>query len=113
MKYFINDDGNKVMLAWVTPSVGGKHAICWDLDGNEYHAIPMSDILDDGEADSVVVSIPIEFPKGYVPPQKFDENRCMWCPFMCVEEGFGSYCDHKDYEKEDGCPIRKLFTPQC
>ena len=111
MKYFTNEEGCKVMLAWVTPSVFGDYAICWGLDGKEY-SIPIGDVLDDGEEDSIVVSIPIEFPKGYVPPQKFDSDRCMWCPFMCVEQGVDSYCDHQHYEKENACPIRKHFVKE-
>ena len=96
------------MLGCATPTTDGEHALCWDLEGKEYR-IPMGDVLDDGKEDSVVVTIPIEFPKGYMPPITFDSDRCMWCPFMCTEEAFGSYCDHKDYSVEKRCPVLKYF----
>ena len=108
MKYFINDENHKVRLAWATPSVDGEIALCWDVDGNEYNIL-MSEVLDDGEPDWFEVSIPIEFPNTFVPPETFDNCRCMWCPFFCAEEGVKSYCSHKHYEDQHGCPIRKHF----
>ena len=110
MKYFVDDEKKKVSLAWVTPCVSDPNtADCWDINGNEY-MVPLSDILDDGEESFVEVAIPIEFPKGFVPSETFDEDRCMWCPFYFVEEEIGCYCVHKHYEKESTCPIRKHFV---
>ena len=110
MKYFIDSEKGKVSLALVSPAITDETlAHCWDIDGNEY-MIPKSDILEDGEDPFVEVSIPIEFPKGFVPLEKFHEDHCMWCPFYFVEEEIGCYCSHKDYNKESTCPIRKHFV---
>ena len=109
MKYFIDSENNKVELYSVATTVDGKNAICYDVNGKEYN-LPLCAILDDDEEDFVAVPIPIEFPKTFVPSAKFDEDRCIWCPFYSVEEGIGCYCDHKYYEKENGCPIRKYFV---
>ena len=109
MKYFIDSEKGKISLAWVAPSTGDEDiAHCWDINGNEL-MIPKSNIFDDGEDSFVEVSIPIEFPRGFIPFEKFHEDHCMWCPFYFVEEEIGCYCIHKYYDKETGCPIRKYF----
>lgn len=108
MKYFIDNDNRKVGICWCVPSALGEVAHCWDANGKEYD-IPLNEILEDDEPDFVEVSLPIEFPKEFVPGVKFDDDRCMWCPFFCVEENVGCYCDHKHYDEESGCPIRKHF----
>ena len=108
MKYFIDSENRKVKLGWVTPSIDGEETLCWDIDGNEL-ILQMSEILDDGEQDFIEVSIPIEFPNGFVPSEIFDNNRCMWCPFYCVEENVENYCSHKHYKEQNSCPIRKYF----
>ena len=108
MKYFIDNENRKVRIAWVGPTMNDENVVCWDLDGKEYGLLK-SEILDDGERDFVEVSIPIEFPNGFVPPILFDNGRCMWCPFYCVEENIDNYCNHKYYKKQNGCPIRKYF----
>ena len=108
MKHFIDNENCKVRLAWVTPSFFTENIICLGVDGNEYE-IPKGEILDDGEPDYVEISIPIEFPNGFVPPETFDDNRCMWCPFYCVEEDVENYCSHKHYKQENCCPIKKCF----
>lgn len=108
MKYFIDNENRKVTLAWATPLLDGKHANCLDMDGKEYTLLK-SEILDDGTENFIEVSIPIEFPNGFVPPVLFDNGRCMWCPFYCVEPGVDNYCSHKYYKRKNGCPIRKHF----
>ena len=108
MKYFINGENHKVKLAWVAQAVDDEYSICWDMDGKE-HTIPTSEVLDDGSADFVEVLIPIELPNGFTPPETFDDGRCMWCPFYCVEVGVDNYCSHKYYSRQNSCPIRNCF----
>ena len=62
MKYFIDDDGNKVGLYYCSKSVLSEFIIGYDVKGNEYH-VKTSDIIEDDESEFVEVSIPIQFPK--------------------------------------------------
>ena len=109
MKYFIDNENCKVRIAWATPALDPEYVNCWSVDGKEYR-LPTCVICDDDEQDYVEISIPIEFPNGFVPPETFDIDRCMWCPFNYVEEKVEDYCNHKDYKKQNGCPIRKCFN---
>ena len=108
MKYFIDNENRKIRLARVTPALDPEYIICWGVDGKEYR-LPLCVICDDDEQDFIEVSIPIEFPNGFVPPETFDNDRCLWCPFNYVEENVEDYCNHKHYKKENSCPIRKHF----
>ena len=108
MKYFLDEEKRKVKIVWVSPTAVDGRTLCWDIYGNEL-SIKTEEIFDDGEENFVEVSIPIEVPNGFVPPEKFHENRCMWCPFYYVDDCVGSYCGHKLYEKQSSCPIRKCF----
>ena len=109
MRYFIDSEGRKVNLYSVMTCLDFKNAVCIDAEGKEYK-VPVSEILEDDEPEYVEVAIPLEFPKDFVPGEKFDDDRCIWCAFIRVEEGVGCYCDHKYYDKESGCPIRKYFV---
>ena len=108
MRYFIDKDGGKVGLYSVMTCLDCENAVCIDAKGKEYH-LPISSILEDDEPEFAEVSVPLEFPKEFVPSEKFDEDQCIWCPFYCVDEGIGCYCSHKYYENLTGCPIRKYF----
>ena len=107
MKYFIDNEDRKVRIAWVIPAIDDEYIICWDLDSNEYK-LPKCVICDDGEPDCIEISMPIEFPNGFVPPETFNASRCYWCQFASVEENV-DICGHKHYKKENCCPIRKYF----
>ena len=106
MKYFIDNEDRKVRIVTVT-FTDGEYAYCWDLDSKDYK-LPKCIIRDDGEPDSIEISMPIEFPNGFVPPETFNTHRCYWCQFISVE-GNVDNCGHKHYKKENGCPIRKYF----
>lgn len=108
MKYYIDSNNRKVRLYSHMITLDGKYAIGYDVYCKE-HKFPLSKLKEDDEPAFVEVSIPVEFPKEFVPPEQFDKNCCMWCPFFCVDEETGYYCSHPNYKQEVACPIRKYF----
>ena len=65
------------------------------------------------------VTVTIDFPDNFIPPEKFDEvtygisrrSKCEPCPFYGWEDETGfSWCDLPDVScKDDACPIKKYF----
>ena len=106
MKYFIDKDNCKVGLFDVCPTIKDNLWMGRDLKGH-LHYLSQSEIFEDGEDSFVEISIPLEFPKGFIPPVCFDKNGCYLCPFYNWNDDYGADCGHQHYEKEHGCPIRK------
>lgn len=105
MKYFIDGENKKVRLFEVTPTIRRDKLMGHDING-ELHYVPESDLFDDGKDDDyVTVTIPLKFPKGFVPPVRFDATRCKWCPFLCDDDA-NYFCR---FENDDCCPIRGCF----
>lgn len=67
-----------------------------------------------------VISIEVDFPDGFVPPEVFDEPKrendyksaCDFCPFFNWTDAFGSGCCLLlgEEPKTDVCPIKKFFN---
>ena len=105
MKYFIDENNFKVALFHVNPTIKKDTVYGYDLSG-ECHHLPASEVLDDGEEDFVMVSIPVKFPKGFVPPEVFDKKRCVLCPFHFFDEDEEDCCLADDGHH---CPIKNTF----
>ena len=103
MKYFIDENNCKVALFNVTPTIKKDAVYGYDLSG-ECHRLPACEVFDDGEQDYVYVSIPVKFPKGFVPPETFDKKRCTLCPFHFSDDGEDNCCLTDIY-----CPIKRAF----
>lgn len=65
------------------------------------------------------IVLDIEFPEGFVPPEKFDDpalnkdfnSKCDQCPFFMwdEEQGFGCCAVLDNDPKTFDCPIKKQF----
>ena len=107
MKYFIDENNCKVALFHVNPTIKKDTVYGYDLSG-ECHHLPSSEVLDDGEEDFVMVSIPVKFPKGFMPPEVFDKKRCVLCPFHITVD-LKEKCCLLDEDEDPYCPIKKGF----
>ena len=107
MKYFIDENNRKVALFNVNPTIKKEIVYGYDLFGKCYH-LPACEVLDDGEEEFAYVSIPVKFPKGFVPPEIFGEKRCVLCPFHFSAEGEENCC-LLDAGEAPYCPIKKEF----
>ena len=111
MKYFI-DDSRKVALFDVNPTIDKKTAWGFDANGEEYR-LPISAIFEDDEEDFFEISIPIRFPKGFVPPMERDKKRCRMCPFYVHFDEYDDWeCMKLNRDADYHCPISEYFKTE-
>ena len=107
MKYFLDGHDRKVALFNVNPTVKQGIVYGYDLFGRCHH-LAAFEVLDDGEEEFVYTSVPIKFPKGFVPPEIFGEKRCVLCPFHITVD-LKEKCCLLDEDEDPYCPIKKGF----